>query len=314
MGWLINKNLAQSTLASGYTAGNTTITVQAGDGSKFDAPGSGDTIALAIGNPPQFFLKATAVSTDTFTVDTSGFDGSTAISVSASTPVTQVITAQVLRDLLANAYTSGLPLSIIQEESFISVGNASSFTVTFPQAAQASGATMFCLLSCDGSASVGLPSGWTGDIDQAEATYARLVLCHKTSAGDTSATFTTSSSNLVAYFFEVEGSHALDQFSASGVANSALVALPSITPAAGAIVFGAVAFVTTQTAPNMTQSMNPLWKTVNLASNINGGRSLAFHVTAQGVPAVGITPPSAGLGAVFFFASGGVAYATFSIL
>lgn len=107
MAWPITKNLAQSSLASGYTAGNSSITVQTGDGSKFDAPGAGNTIALAIGNPPQFFLRATAVSSDTFTVDTGGFDGSTAVSVVSGTAVTQVITAQVLRELLAatNGYT-----------------------------------------------------------------------------------------------------------------------------------------------------------------------------------------------------------------
>jgi hypothetical protein len=103
MAWLIAKNLAQSSLASAYTAGDTTITVQAGDGAKFDAPGSGNTIALAIGNPVRFFLKATAISTDTFTVDSSGYDGSTAVGVTAATQVTEVVTGGVLADLLAAA-------------------------------------------------------------------------------------------------------------------------------------------------------------------------------------------------------------------
>lgn len=103
MAFLIGKNLAQSTLASGYTAGNTTLTVQTGDGAKFDAPGSGNNIVLAIGNPPQFFLEATAISSDTFTVNSGGFDGSTPISVTASTPVTEVITSGVLTALLAAA-------------------------------------------------------------------------------------------------------------------------------------------------------------------------------------------------------------------
>jgi hypothetical protein len=97
MPFQISKNLAQSTLASGYTAGNTTITVQTGDGAKFESSGN---FVVAIGNPPQFFLKVTGVSTDTFTVDTSGFDGSTAVSVGAATSVTEVITAGVLQALL----------------------------------------------------------------------------------------------------------------------------------------------------------------------------------------------------------------------
>lgn len=99
MGFNYTKNLAQSSLAAGYTAGNTTLTVQTGDGSKFDtAP-----FVVAIDNPPQFFLQVTNVSGDTLTVDTSGFDGSTAVSVSAATPVTEVISAGVLQSLLLGA-------------------------------------------------------------------------------------------------------------------------------------------------------------------------------------------------------------------
>lgn len=103
MSFLISNNLAQSTLASGYTAGNTSLTIQAGDHTKFDAPGGGANIVLAIGNPPQFFLEATSISGDTFTVGSSGFDGSTPVSVTASTPVTEVITSGVLQGLLQGA-------------------------------------------------------------------------------------------------------------------------------------------------------------------------------------------------------------------
>src|SRR5579884_960323 len=97
MAFNYTKNLAQSTLAGAYTAGNTTITLQTGDGSKFDAA----EFAVAIGNPPQFFLHVTAVSGDTFTVDSSGYDGSTAVNMPAGSPVTEVITAAVLTALIS---------------------------------------------------------------------------------------------------------------------------------------------------------------------------------------------------------------------
>jgi hypothetical protein len=100
MAWQITNNLAQSTLATGYTAGDSSISVQSGDGAKF--PTSGDFI-LAFNDPPDFFLKCTARSTDTLTVDTSGAEGSSAINEASACKVTQVITAGVLSDLLAAA-------------------------------------------------------------------------------------------------------------------------------------------------------------------------------------------------------------------
>lgn len=111
MSFIFTKNLAQSILASGYTAGNSTITVQTGDGSKFSQPGNGKNIVLAIGTPPQFFLEATAISSDTFTVNTSGFDGSTPVSVTASTPVTEVISVGVLNAVLAAPGLTDPPLT-----------------------------------------------------------------------------------------------------------------------------------------------------------------------------------------------------------
>ena len=110
MAFNISKNLAQSSLASGYTAGGSSITVQSGDGSKFDAAN----FVVAIGNPPQYFLEVTAKSGDTFTVNTSGFDGSTPVSVASGTQVTEVITAGVFQDLLsaAGAITFGAIASL----------------------------------------------------------------------------------------------------------------------------------------------------------------------------------------------------------
>src|ERR1019366_9414897 len=109
MSWQLTKNLAASTLASSYTAGDSSITVQSGDGAKF--PTSGD-FMLAFNDPPDFFLKCTARSTDTLTVVTSGSEGSTAIDEGSSVKVTQVITAGVLSDLLAAAGGSILSLPV----------------------------------------------------------------------------------------------------------------------------------------------------------------------------------------------------------
>ncbi len=49
---------------------------------------------------PAFFLKVTGKSGDTFTVDTTGFDGSTVAKMSAGAYVVQVITAGVFADLV----------------------------------------------------------------------------------------------------------------------------------------------------------------------------------------------------------------------
>ena len=116
MGWQLTTNLAQSTLASGYTAGNSSITVQTGDGAKF--PTSGNfMLAFNATDPnaaPDFFLRCTARSTDTLTVDTTGAEGSTATNESSGCYVTQVITAGVLADLVApggGANATALPAS-----------------------------------------------------------------------------------------------------------------------------------------------------------------------------------------------------------
>lgn len=320
MAFKYTKNLPQSTLSSGYTAGNTTITVQTGDGAKFDAPGGGNAIVLAIGNPPQFFLKATAVSTDTFTVDASGFDGSTPVSVTANTAVTQVISAGVLASLLNGAFTGAAPLSIVQEATYTSGGsNVSSLTVTFPQALAASGNTAFMLLSCDGSSTVTIPAGWTSDFNVQQNTYARLILCHKTSASDTSATFTVSTaSSFAVLFFELVGSRALDQSSTGGSANTSPLLLPSITPSVGAMVIGAVALVQNTSSywgDALTASLNPLWQALNVMTPFNaGGRILCAHMRRQAAQGGSVTPPAASFPNFPFFASGGMAYATFSII
>jgi hypothetical protein len=90
-------NLAQSTLASGYTAGNNTLVLQTGDGVLFSPATTRGIITVGIGNPPAFFLTATGVSSDTLTgVSATGTEGTTAVNVGVSTPVTQVITTGAL--------------------------------------------------------------------------------------------------------------------------------------------------------------------------------------------------------------------------
>ena len=92
-------NNASSALASGYTAGDTTITVQAGHGAKF--PATGD-FMLAIDDPVAFYLKCTSRSTDTLTVSTTGQEGTTAANKASGKAVSHVITAGVMDALLAN--------------------------------------------------------------------------------------------------------------------------------------------------------------------------------------------------------------------
>ncbi len=97
-------NNAFGTLASGYTAGASTITLQTGEGAAF--PSSGD-FMCAIANPVQFYLNCTSRSGDVLTVDTVGQEGTTATNQSSGTAVAQVITAGNLTDLLAAAGAVG---------------------------------------------------------------------------------------------------------------------------------------------------------------------------------------------------------------
>jgi hypothetical protein len=107
-------NLASSVLASGYTAGNTSITLNTGDGAKFPSTGN---FTIALNDPPDFFLLCTARSTDVLTVSSSGTEGTTAINEASGVAVTHVITAGVTRalysdysvsDILANLPSAGL--------------------------------------------------------------------------------------------------------------------------------------------------------------------------------------------------------------
>lgn len=215
--------------------------------------------------------------------------------------------------------SGGFPLTIVQEATYQSgTGNVTSFAVTFPSALAASGNTAFILVACDGSQTVTVPSGWTVDFNSQQSTYARLILIHKATAGDTSATFTVSSgSSFAAYFFEVSGSHTLDHFSTGGSANAAFVRLPAITPSMGTAVFGAACIVFGGTAAPIQCASNALspWKTLGVSAGASSGaRVLVGNVFTQAATGVSVTPPVLSFGNTPLFSSGGIAYASFSIL
>jgi len=102
-------NLASSTLASAYTAGDTTLTLQSGTGSLF--PVTGD-FTVAIDSPPSFFLYCTARATDVITVNSSASEGTTAGNKPIGTTVTEVITAGVLNNIRSDMNKFGFDTSI----------------------------------------------------------------------------------------------------------------------------------------------------------------------------------------------------------
>jgi hypothetical protein len=189
------------------------------------------------------------------------------------------------------------------------------FTLTFPKTAAASGNTLFCLYSSDGSSTQTIPAGWTVDFNVQQTSYARLILMHKTSASDTSVAFAVSSPYSV-LFFEVAGSHALDQSSTGGAANTSYLQTPNLTPTTGSQVFCAVAFVNTAIG-GWTTVAPPIfsaWQPFGQAFNGNGYRALAGYVLPTPGAGVAVTPPLMDLSTIGLYPSGGMAYATFSIL
>ena len=97
-------NLAVSTLAANYTAGNSTIQVASSTGSRFPASGN---FTLGFNDPPTFFLQCTGRSGDTLTVTTSGTEGTTATNVSSGAIVQSVLSAAVLDGIRADINVVG---------------------------------------------------------------------------------------------------------------------------------------------------------------------------------------------------------------
>jgi hypothetical protein len=204
--------------------------------------------------------------------------------------------------------------NIIQQQVFNSGGsNVSSYTVTFPLALQASGATAWMIVATDGSASVGLPAGWTADINQTQATYARLIVLHKTSASDTTAAFTLSTSNITVLFMEMTGTRTLDVSSLGGSANASWTALPAITPSSGSMVFGAGGTCANTTTSAVAAQMAGPWTNLQNSAPLIGGRWLNVLSYQSPGSGVSVQPPALNWTNQSQFASCGIAYASFSI-
>jgi hypothetical protein len=148
-------------------------------------------------------------------------------------------------------------------------------------------------------------------------------LCHKASAGDTSATITVASAaSFSVYFFEMAGTRSLDQSSSSGVANTNDLTLPAITPTAGSAVFSFCSFVSS--AANLytyfiaTFGGALQWLPVGVGTGSTSGRCLAGWIGKQPARNVATQPPvlhlySSSGSAAGLFSNGGIAYSTFSI-
>lgn len=292
--------------------------------------------APGVGNSVSFTIRKngidTAVTCTISGTNTSANDTSHTLSVAQGDLLTIkvvptgtiVATPNVLTSLqwgTAGGGTSSYPLTVVQEATYQSGGsNVTSFTVTFPSAAAASGNTMFLIIACDGSSVVTIPTGWTSDFNQQQSTFARLILCHKATAGESSATMTVASaSSFGVYFFEVAGTHALDVKSSAGTANTSQIVLPSITPAANSVVFGMACVVLSGTVASPTQfateSIAPTWKTLNISPPFSiSGRLLCGHVSTVAATNVSTKPPVISLPNTNLLAGAGIAYATFSIL
>jgi hypothetical protein len=207
------------------------------------------------------------------------------------------------------------PLTFVQESIYTSGGsNVTSYTVTFPQTLAASGNTAFILLAGDGSSTVGVPAGWTTDINQQQNTYARLILCHKATAGESSAVFTVSAaSSFAIYFWEVSGSHTVGASSSNGAANSTATNFPAITVTASSAVFSAVAMVSNAGAQFFPFLPISPWRTFGITAPTGGGRCLMGMIYNFPSIAGSITPPQLNQNQALF-TGGGMAFASFSIV
>jgi hypothetical protein len=122
-----------------------------------------------------------------------------------------------------------------------------------------------------------------------------------------------SSSTIACYYAEFSGSHTLDQVSKSGIANAETLTFPSITPSAGAAVFALTGYVCGGTC-SIPPPLNPAWRGVFAGQyNTSSARILAGFVYAGTATATATLPPQASFNGGLF-SSGGIAYATFSIL
>lgn len=217
---------------------------------------------------------------------------------------------------------SVFPLTIVQESQAASAGNVNSFTVTFPQTTAASGDTAFIILVADQT--ITQPSGWTVDFNSIAGADCRLWMVHKTTASDTSATFTSSGiASWAAYFFEVSGSHTLDKSTTPGGVSSAggSITFSSITPTTGAAVIASACYPgvsSTNVATSIAPPFNPLWHVIQMqgsaqTSGVTTPRSLGAFVYGAASNGSLLLPPQLNFGSAQ--GSGvGQTWITFSIL
>lgn len=208
------------------------------------------------------------------------------------------------------------PFTVVQEGACATPGNTSSFLCSFGQAAAASGNTMLIFCGADGSAAVSFSGSYTTDISSTQASFARIMVLHKTTASDTGTTVSMTNSTIACEYMEIVGAHTLDQMSTTGASTTASTPVSitpgSITPTAGAAVFALVGTL----GVNMfiSQTANPAWHTINVGQGAGSSqRSLMGHVyngTATGAAMVAPQVHIEGL----FFTSGGAAVALFSFL
>jgi hypothetical protein len=216
---------------------------------------------------------------------------------------------------------SSFPFTVVQEGAAQSGGGApTSLTITFQQTTASSGNTVWVVLSSDGSQTWTTPTGWTVDINQTQATYARLTVMHKTTASDTSVTVSFSGgASFAAWYFELSGARTFDQSSHAGATIPAaqLLGMPAITPTANSLVFGFAASLHNGAIyhPIITPSLSPAWRQVAVDAALGGGgRYLIGHVSTVAATNVSTTPPVISFPGVTIYSGGGIAYATFSIL
>ncbi len=205
------------------------------------------------------------------------------------------------------------PFTYVQEGAqFTNNGNVNNFTVTFPQTTAASGNTVWMIVAADGAQTITNPVGWTVDINQLQLSFSRLMVLHKTTAADTSATFSFSNSTMAVYFFEITGSHALDQSSTSSGAVASTLTFPPITPTLNSVVYAFSALTAGGHYPSVSAG-NPAWQTMIIGEPTNSSDRFLYGFQGTGSAAhVATTPPQ--LGIPLLFGSSGMAWSTFSIL
>lgn len=213
---------------------------------------------------------------------------------------------------------TAFPFAVIQSAAFNA--GPSSFTFTFPQALQASGATALLMFVVDENAAFSTPSGWTKDLDVSDGTLSatsnRLVVLRKASAGDTSVVLSPIEGNLVGQFMELSGTRSLDTSSTgdSGTTNPAQITFPTITPSAGTAVF-ALAGTATDGSTNALASpgFGP-WDDIslNFALAVGNSRCLLGLVYRGAGTGASVTPPALNLQSMQPYPGTGTVWATVS--